>query len=134
MVLRQESPHPFGVSLKAGVRFPVVEGTVGAALLCEETDGEIERIWSRCGTLLTPEETFTVFKRRVREMRTHGYCVRNNIGGRGTTAMSAPVYGTEGQVAAALTILGSRQEFAANNTLPTVLREMADTLQTLLNQ
>lgn len=132
MVLRQESPHPFGVSLKAGVRFPVVEGSVGAALLSKATDNEIERIWERCGMLLTPEETLLTFKRRVREVWAHGYCIRNNIGGRGTTAMSVPVLGAEGHVVAALTILGSRKEFADSKSLGTILLDAAENLQSLL--
>ena len=43
-VLRAESPEPFSVSGKNGSRFPVIEGSVGAALLFGESEETIRKI------------------------------------------------------------------------------------------
>ncbi|HPS52883.1 MAG TPA: helix-turn-helix domain-containing protein, partial [Phycisphaerae bacterium] len=48
-ILRAESPRPMSVSGKVGSRFPVIEGSVGAALLCDTPADEISDIVAACG-------------------------------------------------------------------------------------
>ncbi|UKI34934.1 MAG: hypothetical protein L6W00_21760 [Lentisphaeria bacterium] len=47
-ILRAESPRPMAVSGKIGVHFPIIEGSVGAALLADASTGEIRELAAGC--------------------------------------------------------------------------------------
>ena len=111
-ILRAESPRPLSVSGKVGAQFPVIEGSVGAALLCHTEEGEIRELADSCTEDIPERGNADLVLARAEEIRRQGYCL--NIGQRrwAIGAMSAPLPGADGQVAAALTLLGTDDDFA----------------------
>ena len=110
-ILRAESPNPFSVSGRVGGRFPVIEGTVGAALLCAESESELLRLIQRCREPI--EECFekTLLPARVAAVRRHGFVLNEKPNRWHIHAMSAPVCGRDGTPVAAITLLGTGEDF-----------------------
>ena len=91
-ILRAESPRIMSVSGKIGVRFPIIEGSVGAALLSGAPETEI--------------------RQGIAAIRRRGYCLNAGRNRWKIDAMSVPVRDRDGDVAAAITLLGYDDDFA----------------------
>lgn len=112
-ILRAESPRPLSVSGKVGARFPLIEGSVGAALLSRTEETEVRELAANCPEDIAERGNPDLVLARIATIRRDGFCLnightRWRIG-----AMSAPLVGADGQVAAALTLLGIDDDFAA---------------------
>ncbi len=111
-ILRAESPRPLSVSGKVGARFPLIEGSVGAALLSRTEADEVRELAANCPEDIPERGNPDLVLARIATIRRDGYCLnigqtRWRIG-----AMSAPLVGADGQVATALTLLGVDEDFA----------------------
>ena len=127
--LRAESPGPIGVSLKIGSRFPVVEGTVGAALLCATPLAEIRSLCSKCGAELE-ESDATLVAHRIRTIREKGWLFSGKTTRWGIQAMSAPLHRGR-SVFAALTLIGMPGSFRNQAELAAALLETAVKMEEL---
>jgi len=127
--LRAEAPGPIGVSLKAGTRFPVVEGTVGAALLCASPLAEIRGLCRKCDETLEEHDEALV-ARRVRAVRERGWLFSGKVTRWGIQAMSAPL--RHGRIVfAALTLIGVPGSFGDLRGLSALLLETARKMEEL---
>ena len=125
--LRAESPGPIGVSLKIGSRFPVVEGTVGAALLCATPLAEIRSLCGKCGTELEESDAVLV-AHRIRTIREKGWLFSGKTTRWGIQAMSVPLRRGR-SVFAALTLIGMPGSFRNQAELAAALLETAEKME-----
>lgn len=109
-VLRTEAPGPFGVSGKVGSRFPLLEGSVGAALVCRESAAELERLHAAAAAEFIASRPLEQLQAEVEELRRTG-CALNAANRWRIVAVSAPVTAPDGRVIAALTVLGLPADF-----------------------
>ena len=114
-VLRAESPQPFAVSGKVGSHFPVIEGTVGAALLCGASPEELRQLLKRAAPELEETHTPAVLPRRIEKLRQQGYVLRAQPNRWKVCAMSAAVRNRAGAAVAALTLLGAKEDFSGDH-------------------
>lgn len=118
---RAESPEPMAVTGKVGATFPVVEGTVGGALLYRAEDAELLRLLDAMpGDVpekLEPEQLFT----RIAECREKGYCCSRGKNRWGIEAVSAPLTGPAGEVLAAISLIGLSHHFKDPDALGVIL-------------
>jgi DNA-binding IclR family transcriptional regulator len=127
--LRADAPGPFGISLKTGSRFPVVEGTVGAALLCATPLAEIRSLCGKCGADLEESDAALV-ARRIRTIREKGWLFSGKTTRWGIQAMSAPLRRGR-SVFAALTLIGMPGSFRNQAELAATLLETAVKMEEL---
>ena len=110
-ILGAESPRPLSVSCKVGARFPVIEGSVGAALLCEVCEEDIRELAAECSEDIPERQDIGMVLARVDAVRTTGCCRNGKENRWHIDAMSAPMRDREGSVIAALTLLGVSADF-----------------------
>ncbi len=109
-VFRAESPRPVAVSGRLGATFPVVEGSVGGALLCQSNEAEIRRLIAAApDDLLEKQQPELVFA-RIAECREKGFCNSNGRNRWGIEVLSAPLLSGD-QVRAAVSLLGLSPDF-----------------------
>ncbi|MBP5640965.1 MAG: helix-turn-helix domain-containing protein [Victivallales bacterium] len=129
-LLRADSPKPFGISLKAGTRFPVVEGTVGAALLCDSPLDEVQALCEHTDASLE-EHSFSIVATRIETIRQQGWLFSEKLTRWNILAMSTPLH-RGGRVVAALTLIGGSDAFTdlkiQSDLLMQVARKMEETL------
>ena len=133
-VLRAESPEPFSVSGKNGSRFPVIEGSVGAALLLQESEEAIRRLAAECRVEIPDKSDPELILRRIAAIRRDGYIFNRGNNRWRVDAMSVPVFDSRKKVAAAVTLIGIRDDFT-NARLPSLaenLSEAAAKIETLI--
>ncbi len=111
-ILRAESPQAIGISSKVDTRFPLIEGSVGTALLSRSEDDEIRKLVNDCTEDILERGNPDLVLARIETVRHKGYYLNTNHTRRRIGAMSAPLIGADGQVAAALTLLGLDEDFA----------------------
>ena len=114
-VLRAESPEPFSVSGKNGSRFPVVEGSVGAALLSGETEDTVRRLAAGCRAEIPEKNNPELILERIAKVKADGYIFNKGNNRWRVDAMSMPVFDSQKQVAAALTLIGIHDDFTDGN-------------------
>ena len=110
-LLRAEPNAPIALTGHRGSRFPLIEGTVGAALLCREDDERIADLIHDCPTVIAEKEQPDLVFNAVREVRRRGYTVNIRKNRWNIAAMSSPTSNADGTVIAALTILGLEADF-----------------------
>lgn len=113
-ILRAESPRPMAVSGKVGSRFPLVEGSVGAALLRADAEADILALAAECREDVPERQRPELTLRRIAEIKAKGFCLNSGASRWKVAAMSVPVMEVDGQVAAALTLLGFDDDFPAD--------------------
>ena len=127
-VLRAESPDPFSISGKIGAKFPVIEGSVGAALLCKEPEDEIRALCAGCREDIEEKNKPELVLARIREWKKKGCMFSAGKSRWHIEAMSVPVMrGT--QAAAALTLLGNTGDFKKEN-----MKRLCEALSEAKNQ
>lgn len=100
------------VSGNVGAQFPIIEGSVGAALLAAETDETLLTLVANCFEEI-PERTHPeLLLNKVRKLRKTGWVSNPQPNRWNVHAMSAPIRDAAGQVLAALTLLGWNDDFA----------------------
>ncbi len=114
-ILRAESPGPIIVSGKVGTRFPVIEGSVGAALLSGDSEETIKNLCNGCGESIIEKTNPEIVIERINQIREKGYCLNSKQNRWKVEAMSVPLKDNEGNVAGTLTLLGFEDDFSIVN-------------------
>ena len=124
-IMRAEPEGPFALTGQVGSSFPVIEGSVGAALLCGESDDEIMELIQECNTDLAEKQEPELVLKAVGEVRMKGYAVNLRKNRWNIAAMSMPVRDAEGSVIAAITLIGAESDFAGKkrSKLVSVLKD-----------
>ena len=104
IVAREQQPGPRGFSLRVGARIDIIKSCSGQVILAfsppQRAEHIIAAVEEEQGTAVDREE----LEQRLVVTRAHGYDSRPSPITYGVTDISFPVFGFDGQVAAALTI------------------------------
>jgi len=111
-VFRAESPQPMAVTGRIGATFPVIEGSVGGALLSQCGEAELRRLIAAAPDTLLEKQEPQLLQGRIQECREKGYCTSNGRNRWGIEVISAPLSGGQG-VLAAISLLGLAADFTA---------------------
>lgn len=114
-ILRAESPRPLSVSSKVGARFPIIEGSVGAALLADASEEDVRQLAAGCAEDIPEKGDPGTVWTRIAAVRVQGYCRNAKENRWRIDAISAPMRDSEGSVVAALTLLGVFEDFEDGN-------------------
>jgi len=114
-VLRADSPEPFAVGGKNGIRFPVIEGSVGAALLAGESDEDIRALVEETSADIAEKRDPLLLSGRIAEVREKGWIFNRGNSRWRVDALSMPLRDPSGSVVAALTLLGIQDDFTGDN-------------------
>jgi len=112
---RAEPPGPVALTGQAGSTFPIIEGSVGAALLCDATDAELASLMKSCGDDIPEKNNPELLHDAIMEVREHGTVLNNRKNRWNIAALSIPVRDAAGKVIAALTVIGSTDDFTPSN-------------------
>ena len=102
VVARAEPVASVQMAGREGATYPVVEGSSGAALLCEVPDAEVAALFAAAPSKQT---TLAFVRAALRDLRRQGWCSRERIGAWPIAAMSAPVRDADGAVVASLSFI-----------------------------
>lgn len=109
-IARVASPRATSVVVRLGGTFPLVYGSSGTVLLSELGGDELDRILATappaCWELQVPGD----IRERLRQLRMHGWCADFGTFRPSCHAVSAPLRGIDGRIAASLTIIGFPDE------------------------
>lgn len=114
---RAEPPGPVALTGQAGSTFPIIEGSVGAALLCDATDDEIAELVASCGDDIPEKSDPELLRDAIREVRENGTVLNVRKNRWNIAALSIPVRDSTGKVIAALTLIGSTDDFIPSKRL-----------------
>ena len=132
VLVRAEAPGPFSISGKTGVGFPIVEGSVGAALLADSLKSE-RTAFLRAITADIPEKKDRdLLERSVEMVQQQGYILNTDHNRWRIGALSVPLRNPAGKIVAALTLLGVAEDFA-NENLPHLLKALAQAQKQFLS-
>lgn len=123
-ILRQNSSKPLAVAVKIGTRFPIIEGSVSGALLCRKNREEILKIASKTKERIIEKLNPEMIIGRINKCLQDGFCTTGPDSRWNIEAISAPIADSLGNVIAALTLVGFREDFAN----PTQLAEKSNKL------
>lgn len=122
VLARAESPGPFSISGRAGARFPLIEGSVGAALLADASRAELGQLLRDCADPEIPEKRDpALLFESVEFAHEHRYFLNTCRNRWRIGALSVPLSGEDGRIAAALTLLGMAEDFSVEK-MPCYLR------------
>lgn len=127
-IMRSELPGPFSLTGKIGVSFPVVEGSVGAALLYRENNDKILELLSRCAVDIPEKSSPEQLLNAVQEVRENGVVFNLKKNRWNIAAGSIPLHDRERRVVAALTVVGNLEDFS-NEKLPLLTDTMRHAAQ-----
>lgn len=119
-LLRAESSQPMTVTGRVGSRFPLIEGSVGAALLLDADFSEIQTLASECREELAEKSNPQIIADRFQVIRAKGYCLNTKYNRWNVDAMSAPIRDYHGKIVAAVTLLGFDEDFKGSRLDKTV--------------
>ncbi len=109
---RAEPPGPVALTGNPGSTFPLIEGSVGAALLAEESDDGIAALIASCEPDLPEKRQPELLYRAIREVRERGAVLNLRKNRWNIAAFSIPLHDAAGRVIAALTLIGVAADFA----------------------
>ncbi|MFA6714760.1 MAG: IclR family transcriptional regulator [Victivallaceae bacterium] len=114
-ILRAESPRPVAVSGKIGGHFPLVEGSVGGALLCKNNRNDVLKLVKNVTAPILEKNNPDLVFERIEQCLQNGFCLNRQQNNRwNVESMSAPIYNTDDSVAASVTLLGFADDFTDN--------------------
>lgn len=114
-ILRGESPNEISVSGKIGASFPLIEGSVGAVLLANETIDNIKEIINVSKEDIAEKNNPNLLFERIKYFRKHGYTLTLEHENRWRIcAMSLPLLDNANNIIASITLLGLKDDFAEN--------------------
>jgi DNA-binding IclR family transcriptional regulator len=125
-LFRAEPPGPVALTGQTGSTFPLIEGSVGAALLCGESEDTLRQLVRECDADIPEKKDPKLLFKGITEIREGGYVLNLRKNRWNIAAMSMPLYGDDGRtVEAALSIIGSAEDFAGPKAekLAGILRE-----------
>ena len=126
---RAEPPGPVTLTGQPGSTFPLIEGSVGAALLCMESEETLRRLVRECDADIPEKHDPELLFRGVAEVREKGYALNLRKNRWNIAALSMPLYGEGGAVIeAAFTLIGNMEDFRDPKlaTLVSTLRQVID--------
>ncbi len=123
-LMRAEPKAPVILTGRTGSHFPVVEGSVGAALLCGETEEALQQLLAEAPANIPEKEAPEILFGGIDAIRKTGYAVNRNNRWR-IIALSAPVMGPDGAVFAALSFIIPELSSKELNKLATHLKNTA---------
>ena len=109
---RAEPSGPVALTGQIGSTFPLIEGSVGAALLAETSADEIDALVQACQEDIPEKRHPELVHEAVREARERGTVLNMKKNRWNIVALSIPLRNRSGQVIAALTLLGSSEDFS----------------------
>ncbi|MBM3862029.1 MAG: helix-turn-helix domain-containing protein, partial [Verrucomicrobia bacterium] len=109
-IARCESPQETSVAVRIGASFHLAFGSSGAVLLSELKADEVAAILERAPEECWEHQGRDAVARRLRELRVKGWCSDLGTFRASCHAVSAPVRGAQGKVAAAMTVIGFPHE------------------------
>lgn len=123
VVIHRAEPHaPVILTGNIGMKYPVVEGSSGAALLIDESDASLEKIFNDCENSATSKE---FLKECITSIKEKGYCIRHQIHDLPITAISTPIRDASGKCVASATILANTNSFN-EDLLKSLLTQIAN--------
>lgn len=127
--------EPVSFAGKTGSSFPLVEGSVGAALLWREDPDDIRRLCRNCTENIRERSNPEHLLELVRGIKENGYALNLAVRRWPIAAMSVPV-AIRGGADAALTLLGAVEDFSGENAQKygAVLIKAADKCKKLIAQ
>ncbi len=111
---RAEPPGPVALTGQAGSTFPIIEGSVGAALLCDASADELAALVESCGDDIPERSRPELLHDAIAEIRECGTALNDRKNRWNIAALSTPVRDSAGKVIAALTLIGSIDDFTPN--------------------
>ncbi len=112
---RAELPGPVALTGQPGSTFPLIEGSVGAALLCMESEENLRRLVQECDADIPEKSNPELLLRGVAEVREKGYALNLRKNRWNIAALSMPLYGEGGAVVeAAFTLIGTAADFSGS--------------------
>ena len=106
---RAEPPGPVSLTGQSGSTFPLIEGSVGAALLSGEPPEKVEEAIAECPADIPEKQNPELLRAGIREVQERG-CVLNLRRNRwNIAAFSIPLHDCVGRVVAAL--IGNQEDF-----------------------
>ena len=120
---RAESPGPFSVSGKTGATFPVMEGSVGAALLADSSREELEELLKQCREPIPEKENPELLFSAVESVKRSGYILNTDNNRWRIGALSVPLRDPFGRIVGALTLLGMADDFSESH-IPQYLKAL----------
>ena len=109
---RAEPDGPYSLLSSSNSSFPVIEGSVGAALLADESREAVFRLAENCRLDLLEKRKPDIVLSGMDSVRKKGYVLNANPNRWNVVAMSAPLRDAEGAVLCALTIIGTKKDFS----------------------
>lgn len=109
---RAEPPGPVALTGQPGSSFPVVEGSVGAVLLAEESDDRIQALLEACSAPIPEKTDPRLLARAVAEARENGCCLNLRKNRWNIAAFSVPLRNGSGRIFGAFTLIGTVGDFA----------------------
>ena len=107
---RAEPLGPVALTGQAGSTFPLIEGSVGAALLSKDSEKSVMQYVSACPVAIPEKEDPELLLSAIREVRTHGSVLNCRENRWRIAALSAPIHNRTGKVIAALTLISTVDE------------------------
>ena len=108
---RAEPSGPVALTGHVGSTFPLIEGSVGAALLAEETDDTIQELLENCDADIPEKQNPELLYQSIKEVRKKGYVLNLRKNRWNIAACSIPLHSQTGNVIAAMTLIGTIEDF-----------------------
>ena len=109
---RAEPPGPVSLTGQNGSSFPVIEGSVGAALLSGESEAAVAALTDACRDDIPERGHPELVLAGIRELRERGTVLNLSKNRWHIAALSIPLHNRGGAVIAALTLIGVKEDFA----------------------
>lgn len=112
---RAEPAGPYSLVGTVNSSFPVIEGSVGAALLADESGDAVRRLAEVCIMDLPEKREPALVLEAMEAVRRDGYVLNARPNRWNVAAMSAPLRDMDGAVAGAVTIVGTISDFSGGH-------------------
>lgn len=132
-LFRAEPPGPIALTGQPGSTFPLIEGSVGAALLCAEPEDTLQLLIEQCRADIPEKRDPSLLYAGIAEVRAKGYTLNLRKNRWNIAAMSVPMFGDDpGSVVAALSLIGNTDEFegAKAEKFAAIMRDAINECQT----
>ena len=112
---RAEPSGPVALTGHVGSTFPLIEGSVGAALLANEPEEEISALLRECEADIPEKKNPEILYDAIREVRENGIVFNLRKNRWNIAACSKPVTDHKGNIIAAVTLIGVQEDFTGKN-------------------
>ncbi len=109
---RTESARRVGVTVALGARLPIIESFAGPCLLADADETLLRRLVRASRTRNWLGQTEAEWRQRIEDVRRKGWCLDPGVFHERIAAISAAVRGPDGNVLAAISLLGLPGEFS----------------------